>query len=80
MTALLLELTRALPESAAIVSLRADSLEVSITVYAAGISDVIQSLHTGRVLGGARLVGSVSRVAGTENALWRATIRGRLRQ
>jgi hypothetical protein len=80
MTALLLELTRALPESAAIVSLRADSLEVSITVYAAGISDVIQSLHTGRVLGGARLVGSVSRVAGTESALWRATIKGRLRQ
>jgi len=76
---LLAELARTLPDSTALLSLRVDSLETSLSVLTPHAADVIVELAKAERVVSPRIVGSVVRDAGAHTPLERATIRFRRR-
>lgn len=76
---LLGELARAIPDSTALLSLRIDSVETSLSVLTPRAADVIVELANVERVVSPRIVGSVVRDGGARTALERATIRFRRR-
>ena len=76
---LLAELARTLPDSSALLSLRIDSVETSLSVLTPHAADVIVELANAERVVSPRIVGSVVRDAGARTPLERATIRLRRR-
>jgi hypothetical protein len=76
---LLAELARTLPDSSALLSLRIDSVETSLSVLTPHAADVIVELANAERVVAPRIVGSVVRDAGARTPLERATIRFRRR-
>jgi hypothetical protein len=74
---LLAELARTLPDSTALLSLRIDSVETSLSVLTPHAADVIVELASAKRVVSPRIVGSVVRDAGARPPLERATIRFR---
>jgi hypothetical protein len=74
---LLAELARTLPDSTALLSLRIDSVETSLSVLTPHAADVIVELANAKRVVSPRIVGSVVRDAGARPPLERATIRFR---
>jgi hypothetical protein len=75
----LAELARALPESTALLGLRIDSLEVSLSILSPHAADVISELSHAERVASPGIRGSVMREAGKREALERATIHLRRR-
>jgi hypothetical protein len=76
---LLAELGRTLPDSSALLGLRIDSVEMSLSVLTPHAADVIVELANAERVVSPRIVGSVVRDAGARTPLERATIRFRRR-
>jgi Tfp pilus assembly protein PilN len=80
MSRLLGELSRSLPESTAIVTLRVDSLEGSFVALAPHVTDVLPTLAQSRLLVFPRIVGAVTRENVGAAKLERAAFRFRRRR
>ncbi len=76
---LLAEVARALPDSTALLSLRVDSVETSLSVLTPHAADVIVELANAEGVVSPRIIGSVVRDVGARTPLERATIRFRRR-
>jgi len=74
---LLAELARTLPDSTALLSLRVDSVETTLSVLTAHAADVVVELANAERFVSPKIVGSVVRGAGAHTPLERATIRYR---
>ena len=77
-TRFLAALANALPKTANVVSLRADSAAVTLVVTAPRIGEVLDRLSANGVVVDARLTGAIVRGTGADSSLARATIHARL--